>query len=75
MTTGVVEVNAITAVHHLKSPPSRVAVLLHTSMCGGCHALFPHWQELAAKGVSYSGGDLKFVTCEHNSFRASFGRS
>ena len=63
----VMEINAATAAQHLASPKSRIAVLLHTSMCGGCHALFPHWQQLAAKGASYSGGAITFATYNLNS--------
>jgi hypothetical protein len=45
----VVKITAADAAEHLRNPAQRVAVLLHTSNCRGCHELQPHWEGLAKR--------------------------
>ena len=52
-----------TAAAHLRSPPTRVAVMLHTTACGGCKALEPHWAQLAEAGPSSPGTLSRLGLC------------
>lgn len=56
--SAVVRITAADAAEHLRSPPQRVAVMLHTSNCRGCHDLLPHWEQLAKAHA----GEIKFTT-------------
>ncbi len=56
--SAVVKITAADAAEHLRSPQQRVAVMLHTANCRGCHELLPHWEELAKTQV----GNIKFAT-------------
>jgi thioredoxin-like negative regulator of GroEL len=54
-------VTALTAqsvVPHLQNRAQRMAIMLHTSNCLGCHELLPHFEQLAAKHV----GKIEFAT-------------